>query len=177
MSKLFKECFPEFNFSLYIANWLINDDNLRALDEVESDDKCSNNHGEKLKKEEKLIPKFLIDSSMDSEINTKEKKEEEESKNNLNINSSPYFPPSFCGEQRANKIRKTKERKNSNKKKEFEEKEGDWICCKCRNINFSFRKQCNKCQLSEEASEKMYDNILDKIKRTYKVIPKIPQRL
>jgi hypothetical protein len=23
---------------------------------------------------------------------------------------------------------------------------GDWICIKCNNLNFSFRKKCNRCR-------------------------------
>jgi hypothetical protein len=26
-------------------------------------------------------------------------------------------------------------------------REGDWICFNCRNLNFSFRKKCNRCKI------------------------------
>ena len=26
-------------------------------------------------------------------------------------------------------------------------REGDWICLNCNNLNFSFRKKCNRCKV------------------------------
>ena len=46
--------------------------------------------------------------------------------------------------------------KKKKKKPEFVEREGDWSCYRCKNINFSFREICNKCQLSKEESEKKF---------------------
>lgn len=40
------------------------------------------------------------------------------------------------------------------KKKPFVERVGDWTCFKCKNLNFSFRVVCNRCQLSKKESEK-----------------------
>jgi hypothetical protein len=31
---------------------------------------------------------------------------------------------------------------------EVKEKGGDWVCQQCFNHNYSFRNQCNKCQLT-----------------------------
>lgn len=39
-------------------------------------------------------------------------------------------------------------------KKSFE-RDGDWTCQRCQNLNFSFRYACNKCNLSHEASQSM----------------------
>jgi hypothetical protein len=41
------------------------------------------------------------------------------------------------------------------KKKPFQERAGDWTCAKCRNLNFSFRVVCNRCQLSKNESSKI----------------------
>lgn len=41
------------------------------------------------------------------------------------------------------------------KKKPFQEREGDWNCFKCKNLNFSFRVICNRCQLSKKESENL----------------------
>ena len=41
------------------------------------------------------------------------------------------------------------------KKKEIKvlkEREGDWICYFCKNLNFSFRDFCNRCQKTKEES-------------------------
>ena len=36
------------------------------------------------------------------------------------------------------------------KKKYLIERKGDWQCPKCFNLNFSFRKECNRCHISKE---------------------------
>lgn len=32
----------------------------------------------------------------------------------------------------------------------FTERSGDWICKNCRNLNFAFRNECNRCHLSKK---------------------------
>ena len=32
-------------------------------------------------------------------------------------------------------------------------RQGDWVCLQCNNLNFSFRKKCNRCKLQTR-----YDN-------------------
>ena len=57
-------------------------------------------------------------------------------------------------------FQKIKSDKNKKKKKqEFMEREGDWSCYRCKNINFSFRNKCNKCLLSKDESEKKFVEI------------------
>ena len=44
---------------------------------------------------------------------------------------------------------------NKGKKgKAFTERNGDWICSSCKNLNFAFRIICNRCHLSKVNSEK-----------------------
>lgn len=40
----------------------------------------------------------------------------------------------------------------SSHKKNLKERAGDWVCVSCRNINFAFRKECNRCKLGKELS-------------------------
>ena len=55
--------------------------------------------------------------------------------------------------------KKNVEKKKKKKKQEFVEREGDWCCYRCKNINFSFRDICNKCQFSKEESEKKFKEV------------------
>lgn len=47
---------------------------------------------------------------------------------------------------------------NKQKKKPFVERIGDWVCIKCKNLNFSFRTSCNRCQMSKLDCEKYSQN-------------------
>lgn len=38
-------------------------------------------------------------------------------------------------------------------KKPFVQREGDWDCMKCKNLNFAFRAHCNRCKCSKTDSE------------------------
>ena len=44
-------------------------------------------------------------------------------------------------------------KKKTKHKKQFKVRFGDWICPKCENLNFSFRKKCNRCGLSKDKIE------------------------
>ena len=50
------------------------------------------------------------------------------------------------------------------KQKPFMERTGDWICKKCKNLNFAFRQECNRCKFPKkeenenENNEKKEDN-------------------
>jgi len=46
------------------------------------------------------------------------------------------------------------------KKKPFVERVGDWVCIKCKNLNFSFRLICNRCQLTKIESEKLFEQYM-----------------
>jgi len=39
------------------------------------------------------------------------------------------------------------------------ERVGDWVCFSCSNLNFSFRKICNRCKLSRDMSDMNYCNM------------------
>jgi len=51
-------------------------------------------------------------------------------------------------------------------KKPLVERQGDWICNRCKNLNFSFRMICNRCKMlkfdSDISFEKQLQGILNK---------------
>lgn len=55
-----------------------------------------------------------------------------------------------------NKENTHNEKKKKKKNKEFVEREGDWPCYRCKNLNFSFRNKCNKCKMPKEESDKKF---------------------
>ena len=56
--------------------------------------------------------------------------------------------------------KKNKKSKNKTKKeKKYFEREGDWCCYKCKNMNFTFRNYCNRCNYSKENSENDYEKV------------------
>lgn len=82
---------------------------------------------------------------------------------NGDINNSPMFfdenkvfsfSPNHTNKTN-NKEKGEKGNKKSNKcKKPFIERPGDWICCKCQNLNFAFRTNCNRCHLNRADNKK-----------------------
>ena len=57
--------------------------------------------------------------------------------------------------------------KNKIKQKRHELKhlKGDWTCFYCKNINFSFRKECNRCKKLKEESNIEYKKAEEKLKK------------
>ena len=55
------------------------------------------------------------------------------------------------------------------KKKPFVERVGDWVCIKCKNLNFSFRIVCNRCQLPKNESDKMFQQYMDNLMNYVKI--------
>lgn len=45
-------------------------------------------------------------------------------------------------------------------KKPFVERPGDWVCIKCKNLNFAFRIHCNRCKTSKQTSNMMLEAYL-----------------
>ena len=89
--------------------------------------------------------------------------------NHLNLLSQPFVPKNklfssllintndcLFNVKASKNVNKKGEKK---KKNSFVKREGDWICCKCKNLNFAFRKICNKCKLPKEESEKQIFDI------------------
>ena len=68
-------------------------------------------------------------------------------KNNFNYNHS-YSP-------------KKKDDSDKKKKQPFVEREGDWICVQCKNLNFAFRNNCNRCGLTKNENQKFIEKFIN----------------
>ena len=68
---------------------------------------------------------------------------------------NPILKPTKNNNYYNNKFQKTKQ-------KHFTERHGDWICKQCKNLNFSFRYECNRCKCpkkeEEEPEKKIEEN-------------------
>ena len=81
----------------------------------------------------------------------------------LNLLSEPFIPkskifsfiPIINNSLKNDKNKKREKKKNNN----FVKRDGDWTCFKCKNLNFAFRKICNKCKLPKEESEKNFFDV------------------
>lgn len=59
--------------------------------------------------------------------------------------------------------KETKNKKYKKVKKSFVERDGDWTCFYCKNLNFSFRKKCNRCSALKDNSEKEHDKYMENV--------------
>ena len=72
--------------------------------------------------------------------------------------------------QKNKKINKRQSYKKGNKGKflkGFKERDGDWTCFYCKNLNFTFRNICNRCHITKDISdkghEKYFQDVLNQI--------------
>ena len=79
-----------------------------------------------------------------------------------------------CGSPMRPKIIKKKPKptdkdKDKKPKKELIERNGDWRCPKCKNLNFAFRQKCNRCQLAKPNTNQNVNQmaLLNKLKLLY----------
>jgi len=68
-------------------------------------------------------------------------------KNNKNTKNSNMHIQTVYNHKNSNDSTKEKNEMTNKKKtkKKLIERSGDWTCIHCKNINFSFRKRCNRC--------------------------------
>ena len=129
---------------------------------------------------------YFFNRKMKSRFFNKNEVEEEEKK--LDFESISTNSDSFSGKSDTdnNNFNKQKhdvmEIKQDNKKKKkvcikkgkngkflkgFKERDGDWTCYYCKNLNFTFRNICNRCHITKDISdkghEKYFQDVLNQI--------------
>lgn len=106
-----------------------------------------------------FTPKNLINKEKDinKEFQNGEKKEKKEKINEENKNKDnetlmkTIFVPTPIFINQTNKNTKNIYNKfQTRKMRPFTERTGDWICKNCRNLNFAFRIECNRCKLPKK---------------------------
>ena len=76
--------------------------------------------------------------------------------NNKNLNININIDNNNSNENKKNNLTSSVILNNDKKsQKYFSERIGDWICFYCKNLNFAFRKVCNRCQIPKETSESL----------------------
>lgn len=89
------------------------------------------------------------------------KKETEEAKEEISSAEPKSHNIKFSQPQKKYSKKALKEQK----KKKIEERDGDWNCYKCKNLNFAFRHYCNRCHTSKKETDdyniKKADYMLD----------------
>lgn len=116
---------------------------------------------------EEIDSPCLNTTKKNDKLNVLEEKTENEVENFSNIllplakNGYEFLPKNFKQSQnKFNVLEKNKKFEftinyldiNKIKKKEFQERKGDWKCILCNNLNFAFRNKCNRCQTLKEKS-------------------------
>lgn len=85
----------------------------------------------------------------------KENKNEHQNEPKIMITTPIFFNniPNYC----YNKMGKKKI-------KPFVERKGDWVCKKCKNLNFAFRQECNRCKISKKEAMEIEEKKEEMIK-------------
>jgi hypothetical protein len=82
------------------------------------------------------------------------------SSTNINFNTSGGESINISSSRSDPSEEKTNSTDSKKKKKPFVERVGDWVCIKCKNLNFSFRMICNRCQLPKLESDKLFEQYM-----------------
>ena len=102
------------------------------------------------------IPSFTP-KNLSSNIKSDSKENEEEKKHQEfdDCKLSTSFVPTSVIINTVLKNDKNMENFKYKKKKQktFSERNGDWFCKKCNNLNFAFRKECNMCKYPKGEEE------------------------
>ncbi len=85
----------------------------------------------------------------------------QEEEENIKLNDSKDKINSIFNEENCDIIIPIRKKKKN--KKNFEAREGDWTCYFCKNLNFSFRKKCNRCGVNKDYSESQHDKCMEHV--------------
>ena len=113
-----------------------------------------------------FIPKSYTNKEKEKKNEKKDEKNEEESKNK--IISNPFIQTSIFINP-INKFPKDYNKFQYRKIKPFGERAGDWICKNCRNLNFAFRIECNRCKLPKKEAMETQKNKENKENKENKI--------
>ena len=121
-----------------------------------------------------FTPKNLLNKEKDKikENQNGEKKEtiNEENKNigKEKLMKTVFMPTPIFINQMSKNSKNMYNKFQARKVRPFTERTGDWICKNCRNLNFSFRIECNRCKLPKKDIIDNYKNINDNINSNVK---------
>jgi len=97
-------------------------------------------------------------SSKSDNLSTKSHSPNYSSNDLTKVNPSEGYTP-----KRDSNFEESKGGDANGKKSHFVERQGDWICTRCKNLNFSFRIVCNRCKISKVESEMLYEGHMQNI--------------
>jgi len=127
---------------------------IEKIDEIEN---ISNIEKNKAKTE---LKKFAIpERHLDNDRNRKSQID----KIKINLDAKPYVPykfklyPLLLPDFQPIFLNAQKKLSSLKQKKEVKGRKGDWFCDKCHNMNFSFRKYCNKCGKRKDEKKKLFE--------------------
>ena len=114
------------------------------------------------KQKNESLPSFTLDSDSDGE----DLKLRKDSNISLGNKNSSFSTANTLDDKEVNvesnnilsSLKETNTNENTedkNEKKLFVQREGDWDCMKCKNMNFAFRAHCNRCKCSKVESESL----------------------
>jgi hypothetical protein len=109
------------------------------------------------KQENKLLPSLTLDSDSDEEFKTRKNSNLSSFTKNASFSTVNTLDEKELNNE-TNNISTTIKESSDNiedkpEKKPFIQREGDWDCMKCKNMNFAFRAHCNRCKCSKVDSE------------------------
>ena len=128
----------EFDEINYLSNELIQDlNNFSNIDEKENISKYNKTENENMIKNNMVINSLISLAKNGYEFKPKNFKSEDIYNNNLKRKKNNEDKKYVSNKFNQNKFIKKKRDKN------------DWICPLCNNLNYAFRKICNKCKSSK----------------------------